>query len=463
MNIRDCIRKRLAKSVADKAALEHKQSKTKSERPALIKFDKEHQIRELDLYAEYRRPRLELAMEVCFAVLLVGSMVWLSSLARSLQANTISSDSMLGFRTLAKPVAVTPPKMASGVYVDDKHSVMRLDAQTGKVIWTYNSALSVVKIIPANNMIYLAFADGEGKATVVALDADSGKLRWSYQTSVRPPLGFRDPGYTDRIISLAVQDSSVYVKTSTDKGNVIHKLDATSGSQLTQFSIPFGIEEMEVTKDMLYITASDGLHAFDTSNGKLRWQVKMPASSASSVEKACIYGEMVLTTILTLKDDVSSNALLPYTVLAAFDARTGQKWWQSQSLSGYMSDLTVADNTIYVGTEKLNQTKWIDALSAYDARNGKLMWESDSVGDKTYAPTAANGVVYYSASDSVFAADATTGRSKWTHKGITTSTSMHVSNGVLYAMDNSSVYALKASDGTLMWKFALNERPSPFD
>ena len=54
MNIRDCIRKRLVKSVADKAAFEHKQSRNKGERPALIKFDKEHQIRKLDLYAEHR-------------------------------------------------------------------------------------------------------------------------------------------------------------------------------------------------------------------------------------------------------------------------------------------------------------------------------------------------------------------------------------------------------------------------
>ena len=459
VGMRDRVRERLIERIADKATIqqsstEPQASKKQGERPSLINFEKrKHQMRGLNLYTEQRLQRLELATAVCFAVLLVGSMAWLSSLTRSLHENTASPNSLLSSKM---QVPATPPKTASGVYVGGKKSVMRLNTQTGGVIWTYSIDIpnsSVAKILPANNTIYLAIADD--KAMVVALDADSGKLGWSYQI---PSTQLNTLNHS---LDLGVQDSSVYVSAMTNNGAaVVYKLDATSGKQLAQFSLNVpSVSGIEVTKDTLYITASDGLYAFDL-NGKLRWQVKMAGDGGALVmTRPHVSGGTVFTALSTVRGDGSSN-----TVLAAFDADTGQKRWKSQSLSGQTFDLTVTDKAIYFGTEKSDQTKSRGTLYAYDVQNGKQMWESDTVGAIEHAPAVADGVVYYSEyfptfpeANLVFAADATTGVGKWKQGGIAARTPIRVSNGVLYVMDDSSVYALKASDGTLMWKFKPND------
>ena len=454
VGIRDRVRERLTKAIADNAAMqqsstEPKASKKKGGRPSLINFaERKHQMRGLNLYTEQRMRRLELATAVCFAVLLVGSMTWLSSLARLRHETTASPNSMLSSKM---QIPVTPPKTASGVYVSSKTSVMRLNTQTGEIIWTYSlDNSSATKIIPANNTIYLAIVGD--KTMVVALDADSGKLRWSYQI---PSTQLNTLGSSP---DLGVQDSSVYVNAMTNNGAVIvYKLDATSGKQLAQFSLNApSISGMEATKDTLYITASDGLYAFDASNGKLRWQVKMAGDGgALAITRPHVSGGTVFTALSTVKGDGSSN-----TILAAFDANTGQKRWQSQSLSGQTFDLTVTDKAIYFGTARPDQTKSRGTLYAYDVQNRKQMWESDTVGAIEATPAIVDGVVYYSAyyptfpeANLVFAADATTGVGKWKQGGIATNRPLRSSNGVLYAMDGQAVYALKTSDGTLMWKF----------
>lgn len=350
VGIRDRVREHLIERIADKATIqqsstEPKASKKQGERPSLINFEKrKHQMRGLNLYTEQRLQRLELATAVCFAVLLVGSMAWLSSLARSLHENTISPNSLLSSKM---QVPVTPPKTASGVYVSGKKSVMRLNTQTGGVIWTYSIDIpnsSVAKIIPANNTIYLAIAGD--KAMVVALDADSGKLRWSYQI---PSTQFNNLGNS---FDLGVQDSSVYVSAMTNNGAVIvDKLDATSGKQLAQFSLNApSVSGIEITKDTLYMTASDGLYAFDSSDGKLRWQVKMAGDGGALVmTRPHVSGGTVFTALSTVRGDGSSN-----TVLAAFDANTGQKRWKSQSLSGQTFDLTGYQSASSIGVDALS-------------------------------------------------------------------------------------------------------------
>ena len=86
--------------------------------------------------------------------------------------------------------------------------------------------------------------------------------------------------------------------------------------------------------------------------------------------------------------------------------------------------------------------------------NGELLWRFDAGGHVQSSPAVADGVVYFSGDNNVYALDATTGEELWRFETGRGSSSPTVVDGVVYAGNfDGCVYALDAGTGQERWSF----------
>jgi outer membrane protein assembly factor BamB/mono/diheme cytochrome c family protein len=224
----------------------------------------------------------------------------------------------------------------ANLYTD---SVVKLDAQTGRLLWHYQLLAHDVYDWDLNNSPLLAHVNGSdvvvsaGKGGIaIANDAASGRLLW------RTPLGrhnghdsdnlyalhgqtdkLPDPASTYKIypgilggvespyasdgrtVYMAVNDLAAIIRqqvaapdTPTKGTGEMVAIDIATGAISWQHrfdSSPYGAAA--VTNDLVFTTTFDGrLWALDTSTGDVVWQQRLPAGTNAPV---AIDGDTVLT------------------------------------------------------------------------------------------------------------------------------------------------------------------------
>jgi eukaryotic-like serine/threonine-protein kinase len=134
----------------------------------------------------------------------------------------------------------------------------------------------------------------------------------------------------------------------------------------------------------------------------------------------------------------------------ALDAETGDEQWRFETgLSIEYSSPAVANGTVYVGS-------WDGNVYALDAESGDELWRFEVIDLARSSPAVADGTVYTGSFDgTVYALDAETGEELWRFQtGDRMSSSPAVVDGTIYvgSFDNN-VYALDAETGEELWRF----------
>jgi outer membrane protein assembly factor BamB len=122
-------------------------------------------------------------------------------------------------------------------------------------------------------------------------------------------------------------------------------------------------------------------------------------------------------------------------------AAAGDEEWSFSAANSVSSSPTVADGTVYVGSNDNN-------LYALDATDGSQKWSFSTGYDVVSSPTVADGTVYVGSDDNnVYALDATDGSEQWSFStGDRIRSSPTVADGTVYVGSNdNNVYALTAS------------------
>ncbi|MBA2395905.1 MAG: PQQ-binding-like beta-propeller repeat protein [Ktedonobacteraceae bacterium] len=366
-------------------------------------------------------------------------------------------------------------KTPSGVYVGGDNGIARIDIKTGKQLWKYNypstpsGGLYSKNIIPLGNMLYVCMQSYtmHAQPAVLALDAQTGKLRWSrtFGSAALDSLtaagdmlyaGVTDPQPTTVTAQAAKRGSGPSVGAST---SLVYALNAANGTQHATYTLNGDVQTLAVANKVLYVGASNGLHALSLSDGKRLWYTVVKGLTVS-IGTPFIVNHVLYTTIT----DQSEVANLSTSIVAAFNPATGGNLWQSDSIHSQLYDLTIAGNRIFVGTMMAVQGGFKGSLRVYDVQTGKLVWNTALDGSVQSAPAVDANQVYVSAFSSlrqreeVVALTIATGKIKWTaHVAAGSLTAPKVINRVVYASTdhggagNSTISALNASDGSQLW------------
>jgi outer membrane protein assembly factor BamB len=260
--------------------------------------------------------------------------------------------------------------------------------------WTFPTDGAIVSS-PAvdNGVVYAGSADGG----LYAVDAATGKLRWRFDA------------HGDVNSSPAVAGDSVYV-VSLDGS--LYAVDKATGRQRWTFAtrgehrfvaagnlgaLPsaemmpdpwdFYLSSPTVAGGVVYFGCGDGyIYAVDALAGTLRWSYKTGdvVHSSPAVSGGIVYAG-------------SSD-----TYFYALNAETGALLWRFKTgddpkthlMAGIPGSAAVANGTVYFGCRDAN-------FYALDARTGNLKWKVANDGSWVISsPAVADGVVYYTTSDS---------------------------------------------------------------
>jgi outer membrane protein assembly factor BamB len=125
----------------------------------------------------------------------------------------------------------------------------------------------------------------------------------------------------------------------------------------------------------------------------------------------------------------------------ALEASTGAVRWRVHDSMHAYSAPAVADGVLYVGSTE-------GSVAALDARTGTVRWRFQTDGPVGSLPAVANGVVYAAFNDgSVYALNAKTGAQRWrfqTDGAQGMAPSPVVANGAVYVSSSQFLYALNA-------------------
>ncbi|GGN95959.1 PQQ-binding-like beta-propeller repeat protein [Haloarcula pellucida] len=182
--------------------------------------------------------------------------------------------------------------------------------------------------------------------------------------------------------------------------------------------------------------ASGSVTATDLETGSAVWRTPFSAADAP-------IGEDLAPTVAGDTLVVSGGG-----VVTALSRSDGSVRWQYETDSVDSSSTKVVDGTVYVASD----TGWCHAVSLAD---GTREWAFETPGDvHTYklfgVPAVADGTVFISSSQGLYALDAATGEQQWT--GTTSDFPPVVGDGSVYVVRGENVAALDQATGEEQWR-----------
>jgi len=260
--------------------------------------------------------------------------------------------------------------------------------------WTFptNGAIYSSPAV-AGDAVYFGSADGH----LYAVDAGSGKLRWKFDA--HGPVN-SSPAVVEGVVYVVSLDGNLYAvdattgrqrwsfasegeRRSTKAGN----LGAFPPTEVVPDPWDFYLSSPAVAGGVIYFGSGDGhVYAVDAATGALKWKFKTGDVVHSS---PAVSGGMVY---------VGSWDSYFY----ALDAATGALRWKFKTgddarihlMTGIPGSAAVAKGSVYFGCRDAN-------FYALDAVTGALKWTVPNDGSWVIAsPAVADGVVYYTTSDS---------------------------------------------------------------
>ncbi len=384
------------------------------------------------LFAGWEGPsRLASVAAVLFVVLLVGSLLAVLQTAHfshtGSQPNSGSQSNSHG--------------SSHALYISKKGEVTKLDPQTRKSIWQTSiplksSSLDAGALVIIDDTVYLDdLADH-----FYALDARDGHIRWSHEG-----LNVGLPKMVDGL--LYVEKGSLITGSQ-----VLYALDPADGKIKATYKAPAkGGYSPIVANGILYYATDTNLYAVRLSDQKQVWSKKL--ASTQQLESLQVKNGLVYAQVMVMHPPTGTHGLI-----MAFDARTGEKRWESSAMPTGVRFSAITDTTLYSAS--------IGSLDAFDAHTGKQLWHqnidtfniqvnSDTlyIGYMTAPMEGSTGIAALRAGDGTFLWRANLA---WQEAD----SPLGLQDGVLYTTSNNgkngAIDAFKTSDGSRLWHMPLS-------
>ncbi len=338
--------------------------------------------------------RLRLLLTQLVAAVIIGSLLLIPA--------------WIGYQQTSAPnLSQAQQDLAShSIYLSNDQGVMGVDASTGRGHWTYaipDYALGLpVNPIVGNGIIY-----AESQDSIYAIDARTGAPRWShtFQSQISPyPTNKSRPVLSQNAIYVSV----VFME--------VNKLDATTGKILQTYKprLNTNIVSIAIEKNVLYAFGLFDMCALRLTDGKILWYRQTNQSQVLGIPHV---QNGVLYTI------ASSDVNWPYvdpkstSHIEAFEANSGNPLWQSSTIQGSTTDISIANGVIYNGSTD-------GSISAYDMKTGAQVWSKTIPGlsfSGSTGPQIDSDTIYMAAQDptmsyqaiGIVALDISNGHTRW--------------------------------------------------
>ncbi|GCE28581.1 hypothetical protein KDA_40650 [Dictyobacter alpinus] len=405
----------------------------------------------------------------------------------------------------------------ANIYKVVKKTLSKLNGQTGAVIWSQplRSRLGIqefnIHIIVRQETVY-AMLDHD----LYAFRTDNGQQRWhtempqatNFTTDINHTAFyiFRNDGTlaayalddghqlwqnTQRFnnSSFSVSDQNLYIKDgvrnpeSNLPDEILYAFDAQTGHQRWQFKTPGGSGlpgPTYVSNGRAYVSIDQYLIVLDEQSGKKIWQqqTNIPGDYFTGIQASdgVIYaGTGHVSTLMGCPPDKPECNGKDTGRIFAFNARTGQRLWQSATRFHRMNDAsninaysagfepypTPVSNHILIGyyipapkpNQKPDATPY--TIYAFDTRTGRDVWQLPITtrGDNFYATINGNTLYTTNGSQTIMI-DLTSGK-KIQEKNIsnTNNTILGFNKDLIYMLDinTSSFQARRLKDFSLVW------------
>jgi len=356
------------------------------------------------------RRRIDTIVALLFLTLLVGSLIVVINMIH--HGNSHAAGNASSNHTASSASNHLARSAFQSIFVAGGHGELnKLDAQTGKLIWQFQSQGKEIPAPPAvaDGVVYFGSTDGN----IYAVNADTGAQLWQFTTD-------------GTILGSPTVDNGV-VYAGSDNGS-LYALDAKSGNQIWTYHAATGSEVVSVGS----VTVANGI----------------------------VYG-------------TSSNGT-SHSFIFAVDAKTAAQSWIQQVNNELLSTPQFSNGKLYVVTGALTQAGKSNSieshLDVFDAASGSLpqqtAQDTESINSSIPvfgAPTVTNGEVFYTAlNGDVSAVSASDASVQWKHSfGGQIDTAPQVANGFVYvgvsngSIQNNPILALNVQDGSLSWQHSI--------
>jgi outer membrane protein assembly factor BamB len=364
-----------------------------------------------------------------------------------------------GYQKAAVPATIQQPQqdvLTHSIYLSNDQGIVAVDTRTGQARWSYNISNYALGL-PVNPIVGNGLVYAESQDSIYAIDAITGTTRWSHTF----PLQI-SPYMTNKS-RLVLSKNAVYVSIVSME---VYQLDALTGKVLRTYKpqLNTNIVSIAVEDNVLYAFGLFDMTALRLSDGKRLWYRPTSQSQVFGIPHV-VNG--ILYTITS--SDINWPYVSPKSIsyIEAFEADSGYLLWQSNSIQGSTTDISIVNGTVYDGSTD-------GSISAYDAKTGTQLWSKTIAGvgfSGSIAPLIDAGILYIVAQDpatsyksvGIIALDISTGHLNWQYPSQTTQMKQigHkfnppvVQNGVVFVNDSMSVqhtsdiYALFA--GAVLW------------
>lgn len=216
-------------------------------------------------------------------------------------------------------------------------SVVKLDAETGKLQWYYQLTPHDIHDRDVNNSPMLTEVNGKpavidaGKAGVAfAVDQETGQLLW------KTPVGQHNGHEEDNLFALRKEYSKLESPENLLPGTLggVETEPATDG---TTAYFPIVNAEVELTshttQKLEFTTGSGEMDAVDQATGKIKWRTKLPSIDFGG---ATVVNDLVFTTTYD-------------GTLYALNKETGSIVWKAKLPAGSNAPVMVVGDTVITG------------------------------------------------------------------------------------------------------------------
>jgi outer membrane protein assembly factor BamB len=232
--------------------------------------------------------------------------------------------------------AYTPTVVSGAIYVPSDGQIYALDATTGILHWKAPGSRSLTV---ADGLVYTT--SGALSNVVVAYNAADGALRWTYDGGTAPLAGpLLAPVVSQGVAYLATRDS-------------VLALGASTGTLAWKTSTGFYNTRPVVTPSAVYVVSQAGAQALDPRAGTTLWSYSAPYGSYRSDSPLLVDGMLYVT---------ATN------VLHALRASDGCQLWAYHDDGDLLGTIAAGGSAVYVSSRG-------HRLVALSATTGAITWQ----------------------------------------------------------------------------------------
>jgi outer membrane protein assembly factor BamB len=333
-------------------------------------------------------------------------------------------------------------------------------------LWNFTSSKSYAySPVVADDFLYVtSTTSGGSEVKLCCLSLPSGTQVWNH---------------TGLFDVFTVADGNVYVGSAVLVPNslalqgVVSCLNAYNGAQLWKYSHGTSFGKPVVNEGIVYVGGFNYtwstdinigfIYAFNAQTGTRIWNFIGPVGTRFEYDSLILAGK----NLYALSGVYSQKDASWHSGIYAFDAYTGNELW-NYTTPGVFSGFTVAGQTVYVSSNFVNTTDYLDAeysggyiyeggILALNASNGITMWNY-TIHGSVESPIVVNDMAYaVSDNGKVYALDASDGTEIWKYATEKSLGHAQFADGALYVGSSDGAYCFDATKGNVLWNFAADD------